>query len=63
MIDKLIKTFGLLGFSVLIVCSLIHILFLLGFITSGFEWKYVKPLLNIDVFSGTAMLFFYLAER
>ena len=59
MIDKLVKTFGLLGFSVLIVCSIIHVLLLLGFIMSGFEWKYLKLLLNFDVFSGTAMLFFY----
>ena len=63
MIDKLVKTFGLLGLSVLIVCSLVHVLLLLGFITSGFEWEYLEVLLNFDVFSGTAMLFFYLVEK
>ena len=63
MIDKLVKTFGILGFIVLIVCSIIHVLLLLGFITSGFEWEYLEVLLHSDVFSGIAMLFFYLVEE
>ena len=63
MIDKLVKTFGILGFIILVVYSLIHVLLLLRFIMSGFEWEYLEVLLNSDVFGGTAMLFFYLAEK
>ena len=64
MINKLIKTFGLLGFSVLIVCSLIHFLFLLGFILSSFkDWDYLLYMAEVDFWAIFIMVFSYMGNK
>jgi hypothetical protein len=64
MIDKLVKTFGLLGFSVLILCSLIHFLLLLGFILSGFkDWDYPTVMAKVDFWTVFIMVFSYMGNK
>ena len=64
MIDKLVKTFGLLGFTILIGCSLIHFLFLLAFILSDFkDWDYLLYMAKVDFWTVFIMVFSYMGNK